>query len=698
MPEYLPYVKNEIKVLEGDTFFVSDGQGDVEALGPYGLFHKDTRFLSRYWIEINGRETQLLTSHEVDYFSAAFFLSNPPLDGIEKNTISIVRNRFVGNGMHEDLIVHNHNPRPVSLEVALYFECDFADLFEVKAEKIEKKGQILHQIDEEGQALRFIYRRDGFERQTVIEFTERPRLEEGRALFKITVPARGIWRTCIVIAMVSDAGEQRPKYGCDAFAETETELKRSLQEWHWKVPDLSSDCDFLNHTYRRSYIDLAALRLRAGERDEHRLPAAGLPWFMTIFGRDTLITSYQTLIFGPDLATGALRALARRQATKFDDFRDEEPGKILHEIRHGELTVFEEKPHSPYYGTVDATPLFLILLSEFYCWTADRALVQELKENALRALEWIDEYGDLDGDGYIEYKTRSREGLRNQGWKDSGDAVLFSNGELAEPPIALCEAQGYVYDAKLRTAELAEEVWKDSKLAVRLRREAEELKRRFNRDFWSEERGGYFAMALDREKRKVDSLTSNIGHLLWSGIVEKEKAEAVVRQLMSDALYSGWGVRTMSRDDAGFNPISYHNGTVWPHDNSIIAAGLARYGYRAEANRIISDILKAAEAMEYRLPEVFAGYSHERYTFPVRCPTSSSPQAWAAGATALFLRVMLGLEPDRNRRRLIVSPLLPPIVNRIELKGVRAFGKKYDIAVAGSQFEIAEAESEGEAK
>jgi glycogen debranching enzyme len=691
MTEYPPDIRNEIKVLEGDTFFISDDCGNVRQLGPYGLFHRDTRFLSRYWVEVNGEIPLVLTSKEVDYFSAAFFLSNPPLYGIQENTISIVRHRFVGDGMHEELILQNHNQEPVTLQLVFNFDCDFADLFEVKAARVEKKGELVHEIDEESHTVRYLYRRDTFLRKTIITFTQRPKLEKSRAVFEIALPARGLWQTCVEIAMETEEEQRRPKYGCDAFARGNNEVRQSLEEWRWSVPRLLSDCDALNHTYKQSYIDLAALRLRARAiHEEARLPAAGLPWFMTLFGRDTLITSFQTLLFGSNLAVGALKALASNQGGKVDDFHDEEPGKMLHEIRFGELTAFRDKPHSPYYGTVDATPLFLILLSEVYRWTADRKIVEELKGNALRALEWIDRYGDLDDDGYVEYKTRSREGLRNQGWKDSGDSILFSDGRLAEPPIALCEVQGYVYDAKLRTAELADEAWDDRGLAERLRSEAAELKQRFNRDFWIEERGGYFALALDADKKKVDSLTSNIGHLLWSGIVDDDKVDTIVRQLMSDALYSGWGVRTMSRDDHGFNPIAYHNGTVWPHDNSLIAAGLTRAGFRSEACRIMTDILQAGENFVYRLPEVFAGYSRARYSFPVRYPTSSSPQAWASGTPILFLQTMLGLEPDRKQRRLTASPFLPKIVSKIDLRGVRAFGKRYDISVEGEHFEVKE--------
>jgi glycogen debranching enzyme len=684
-----PDLRNEIKVFEGNSFFVSDDCGNVHDAGPYGLFYNDTRFLSRYWVEVNGQRPWVLTSKAVDFFSAAFFLANPPLDGAGANTVSVVRHRFLGDGVHEDLIIRNHNVNPVSLQISFFIDCDFADHFEVKEDRIRKKRTITCELDEAAHTLRYTYRRDGFLRGTVIAFSEKPRLEHHRATFDISVSAKGEWRTCVRIALVTEAGERQPKYRCDAFTPAATVATPPMERWHRAAPRLLSDCDWLNHTYQQSCLDLAALHLRVeGGGDVVWLPAGGLPWFMTIFGRDTLITAYQGLPLHPNLAHGALRALAVRQGTRVDDFRDEEPGKVPHEMRFGELTAFGDTPHSPYYGTADATPLFLILLHEYYRWTADRKLVEDLKGNARRAIEWIDRYGDLDGDGYVEYESRSCEGLRNQGWKDSADSVLFSDGTLAAAPIAPCEVQGYVYDAKLRTAELAEEVWGDRNLAERLRDEAVLLKKRFNRDFWVERRSGYFALALDGEKRRVDSLTSNIGHLLWSGIVEDNRAEAVVRQLMSEALYSGWGVRTLSSDDGGFNPIAYHNGTVWPHDNSIIATGLARYGYRAEANRITSDLLKAAASFEYRLPEAFAGYSRERYPFPVRYPTSSSPQAWAAGAPILLLRTMIGLEPDRVGRRLTVSPVLPEIVRRIEFRGVRAFGKAYDVSVTNGQSRV----------
>jgi len=389
---------------------------------------------------------------------------------------------------------------------------------------------------------------------------------------------------------------------------------------------------------------------------------------MTVFGRDSLITSFQALPFTLELAATTLKVLAARQATEVDDFRDAEPGKILHEIRFGELTYFDERPHSPYFGTADATPLFLVLLDEYERWTGDTELVRRLEPNARAALQWIDDYGDRDGDGFVEYERRNKQtGLENQCWKDSWDSIRFSDGSIAEGPIATCEIQGYVYDAKVRCARLARDVWNDDHLAARLELEAAELRRRFGEHFWIAERG-FYALALDGQKRRVDSLTSNIGHLLWSGIVDEDKADRVVEHLMDDALFSGWGVRTMAEGEGGYNPIRYHNGTVWPHDNSLIALGLSRYGYREEAARIAQAVLEAATYFHYRLPEVFAGYRRGRTSFPVEYPTASSPQAWATGTPLAFLRVLLGLEPDEDE--LISDPWLPDRIGRIELRDI----------------------------
>jgi glycogen debranching enzyme len=412
-----------------------------------------------------------------------------------------------------------------------------------------------------------------------------------------------------------------------------------------------------------------------------------MPWFMTVFGRDTLITCLQTLLFGPELAQNALQVLAELQAREDDPESDAEPGKIVHEVRHGKGA---DAWFPRYYGTVDATPLYLVLLSEVWRWTDDAGLVRDLREPALRALEWIDSYGDLDGDGFVEYRRRSSRGLVNQSWKDSGDSQLFHDGRRAEPPIAPCEVQGYVYDAKLRLAELAREVWRERELADRLEREAAELRTRFDEAFWCEARGGYYALALDGEKQRVDSLTSNIGHLLWSGIVPPERVDAIVDQLMGEELWSGWGVRTMSAGDAGFNPLAYHDGTVWPHDNSLIAWGLARYGRWAEAQRILRRLLNAASYFDHQLPEVFAGFSRTDTPFPIPYPTAARPQAWAAGAPVLMLQVLLGLAPDRRRHVLGTTAPddIPSWAGSLRLTGVRAFDKAWDVQLADGRVAI----------
>ena len=388
---------------------------------------------------------------------------------------------------------------------------------------------------------------------------------------------------------------------------------------------------------------------------------------MALFGRDSLITSYQALPFVPELAASTLRVLAASQGKVVDDYREEEPGRILHELRFGELTAFGERPHSPYYGSADATPLFLVLLDEYERWTGDSALARELEGPARAALDWIDRFGDRDGDGYVEYQRKTEAGLDNQCWKDSWNSIVYPDGRLAPPPRATCEIQGYVYDAKVRCARLAREVWHDEALAERLTKEAADLKRRFNRDFWVDDRE-FFALALDGEKRRVDTLTSNIGHLLWSGIVEEDRAAPVIRHLTGPRLFSGWGVRTMAEGEGAYNPIEYHNGTVWPHDTALVAAGLARYGDRAGAGRLALALLQASYFFQCRLPEVFAGYARERTVYPVEYPTACTPQAWASGAPLLLFRVLLGLEPRGDR--LAFDPVLPELVGSLAVRGI----------------------------
>ncbi|XXY85643.1 glycogen debranching N-terminal domain-containing protein [Sorangium sp. So ce296] len=655
-----------MSILDGGTFVVSDLRGNIEhsVSRPLGLFHLDTRFLSEWILTIDGVVPAALSTDDVQYFQAQFFLVPRPAAMYVQSTLSIVRSRFAGDGFHEDLLLMNHGKDPVDLEVRIQAAADFADLFEVK-DMLPKKGERYHRIEDNRLVLG--YRRERFVRETWISASQPAQIDPNGLTFRASIAPHGRWSTCLDVVAAIDGLEERHTRVKYAHGERHARpnIGISLESWMDHAPRLVTSNETLARTYERSLIDLAALRFFSKLMPDAAIPAAGLPWFMAAFGRDSIITSLQALPFVPELSRSTLRYLARRQGSRRDDFRDEEPGKILHEVRWGELTAFEERPHSPYFGAADSTPLFLILLDEYERWTGDAELVLSMEHTARAALRWIDQWGDRDGDGYVEYDTRNPEtGLENQCWKDSWDAIVFHDGSLAPRPLACCEIQGYVYDAKVRCARLARELWRDADLAARLERDAAELKRRFNQDFWLDDRG-FFALALDGRKRPVDSLTSNIGHLLWSGIVETSKAERVVEHLLGPHLFSGWGVRTLADDEGGYNPIGYHVGTVWPHDNSLIALGLRRYGFSVEAGRIATGNLAAAPFFHYRLPEAFAGYPRELTKFPVEYPTACSPQAWAAGAPLLFLRAVLGLEPMGNR--LFVDPAVPAELGEIRL-------------------------------
>jgi glycogen debranching enzyme len=649
-----------VSILDGNAFLVSDRRGDVEATptDTSGLFLNDTRFLSQWVLTIDGIRPTTLSIDDLAYYRVQIFQAHTTGTIYVNSHLSCIRQRSMGEGFREEITLWNHGRDPMDLEMKLEAGADFADLFEVK-DKLTKKGQLYSRV--EGKTLVLGYRRDKFHRQTKISAANASEVREDGFTFRVHLDAHSGWSTSIQVEAVMKADRPPKPTGKPQSAE-------SVKGWLDAAPRLKSTWEPLEQTYRRSIVDLAALRFRT-PFGEGSLPAAGLPWFMSLFGRDSLITSFQALPYSSELAATTLRTLAVFQARVDDAFRDEEPGKILHELRLGELTAFEERPHSPYYGAADSTPLFLILLEEYERWTGDRELVKALEREARAACEWIDRYGDRDGDGYVEYEKRNREtGLDNQCWKDSWDSIAFADGTLAPTPRATCEIQGYVYDAKRRTARLAREVWNDQHWADRLEQQAANLKRRFNQDFWIPERG-FFALALDGQKRKVDSLTSNIGHLLWSGIAEPDKAKKCVEHLMSDALFSGWGIRTMALGEGSYNPIGYHVGAVWPHDNSIIAWGLRVAGYKAEAARIARGILEAAELFHHRLPEAFSGYPRSATKYPVEYPTACSPQAWATGAPLLLLRAMLGLDSDG--KHLIVDPAIPEPMTQLELLDIR---------------------------
>ncbi len=586
-----------------------------------------------------------------------------------------------GDDLHEELRVLNSGEDDLVVELSLRFDADFADLFEVKDKHLDKKGKVSHRVHHD--RVQLTYRRENFVRSTVVR-AEGAALSQGSATYLLHLPPGGSWSTDVTVSFSSATPSNRtssgPRQGGNADYHGQ-DHEENLDEWLRQAPDLDTVWDDLHHTYQRSLLDLAALRLRADTLpDGPSLPAAGLPWFMAVFGRDSLITSYQALPFAPQLARTTLQALASRQATEMDDFRDAEPGKILHELRFGELTYFRERPQSPYYGSADSTPLFLILLDEYERWTGDAALVAQLEPQARAALEWVERYGDLDGDGYIEYQRRNRDsGLVNQCWKDSWNSIVHPDGRLASQPRGTCELQGYAYDARVRTARLAREIWGDVPLAERLEHDAAALKTRFNTDFWVEA-PGFFALALDGQKNRVPTLTSNMGQLLWTGIVEDSRVDAVVQHLMADPLFSGWGVRTLATGQDAYNPLSYHDGTVWPHDNALIAAGLARYGRRDEAGRVAQSVLEATPYFGHRLPEVFAGYSRADTQFPVQYPTACSPQAWASGAPLLLLRVLLGMRPEGDQ--LATDPHVPDRIGPLTLSGVPGRWGRSDVRSA----------------
>jgi glycogen debranching enzyme len=651
---------DEIGILQADTFLVSDRRGDVEptAERPRGLFYRDMRHLSRWQLRLNGRALHVLSADTLEYDEAVFFLVEPTGTIYRNPSVSIIRRRQVAAGFRESLTLYNHGTTAIQVEISELFGADFADLFEVK-DNLTKAGSYYRKHRPDGITLG--YRRGDFCRETHVT-AEGAYFTDESLTFRLELEPMQEWSADIDVTLGVTPDRQLPRRSHSP------DMPGTLQDWLDAAPRLEADWADLRHIYHRSLVDLAALRFYPDGMPGASLPAAGLPWFMALFGRDSLLTSYQTLPFVPELARTTLWSLAAKQATENDDFRDAEPGKILHEVRHGELAHFGECPQSPYYGAADTTPLFLIVLDEYERWTGDTGTVLRLEGPARAALRWLEEFGDPDGDGYLEYQTRNpRNGLVNQCWKDSWNSIVHPDGTLASLPRATCELQGYAYDARRRCARLAREVWSDPELAEKLERDADQLQRQFNEDFWLPEEG-FYALALDGDKRPVPTLTSNIGHLLWSGIVPPDRVDQLAGHLCGERMFSGWGVRTLADGQMAYNPIEYHNGTVWPHDTALAAAGLARYRRRQEANRLAIALLEAGRHLSHRLPEAFAGYPRAATLVPVLYPTACSPQAWASGAPLLLLRVLLGMEPSPDE--LVVAPHLPRWIGGLALHGV----------------------------
>jgi glycogen debranching enzyme len=674
-----------VTLIEGAAFAISLPSGDMMPGFPHGLFFRDTRFLSELRLRVNGQWPEPLSATTLDPFSAAFVLRDSPRPGLADSELMLVRNRYVGRGMREDVAVRNFGTEPAFCALEFQLDADFADLFDVKEGRLEYDGE--RSTDVDGREISWSSRQGRFGRGTRVEFSVQPQLSATRAVFEVIVPAGGKWDVCLQLTPILDAEAVTPRYLCGRPVERSTPATR-LEAWRRSLPRITTQHDNFAALLDRSAEDLAALRLFDPQHPDRVVVAAGAPWFMTVFGRDSLITSWMTMMIDPDLALGTLQTLASVQGVDVNPLTEEEPGRILHEMRFGESSELSLGGGRVYYGSADATPLFVMLLGELQRWGTKHDEVDALLPAADRALAWIEDFGDRDGDGYVEYLRTSDRGLRNQGWKDSFDGVRFADGRLADPPIALCEVQGYVYAAYIARAHFATELGDDD-LGVKLRARAAELKRRFNEDFWLEE-DGWLAMGLDRDKAKIDALTSNMGHCLWTGILDEEKAAIVGKRLLSDELFSGWGMRTLATSMVGYNPISYHIGSVWPHDNALCAEGLMRYGLVAEAHRVMEGIVAAAEFFGNRLPELFGGLPRDELPFPVIYPTSCSPQAWAAASPLLFLRSMLHFDPDVRNAQLHLAPDVPSWIGRLVLEHVPLMGGYVSLEVEGNECHVLE--------
>ena len=679
-----------LRINHGNTFMVTDLAGQIQPLGHFGIFSDDTRFLSYYACYVDGHAWERLTSTTTTYYATRIVLTNPEFtskDGkIPTGTLSLAISRTVQEGIHEDLDLTNYGLASVRFNLEIALRSDFADIFEVESRQFVRRGRIETRWDEENNKLSTTYTNGDFFRRLSYKISNcpsSPHSANGRITFEIKLQPGETWHACCGYTLAGNEHIRKPVNLCyEAMVDNRiinTGVERLHHEWLNSVTAVNSCNEVVNRLYRQSVDDLGALRLFDYDVEpDIWLPAAGVPKFVTLFGRDSLIVSLQTTIAHANFARGTLKKLAQWQATEYDDWRDAQPGKILHEIRQGELAYLKQVPHTPYYGTADATPLFLILLHEAWKWLGDESLLREHRSAALRCLEWIERDGDRNGDGFQEYQTRSARGIENQGWKDSGDAIVYPDGSQVKAPIALCELQGYVFDAQMRMAEVFEAL-AESDRAATLRTKAAALQRRFEERFWCEELDCY-AFALDADKQPVRSVASNTGHCLWSGIARPDRAARVVQRLLQPDMWSGWGIRTLSTQNPACNPFSYHRGSVWPHDNSLIALGFKRYGFAPEAAQVAHGIFNAGTCFASdRLPELYAGIECRPGTFPVPYLEANVPQAWAAASVFQLLQSMLGIQADAPQGYLYVDPYLPDWLSNLTLSGLEVGNARLDL-------------------
>jgi glycogen debranching enzyme len=667
-----------INLVDGTSFVVSSPSGAIGYGPAEGLFVLDTRILSRWAIDIDGWKLTPLTFVASGPFSGTFVTRVEHAGEVDAPVVLIQR-RYVGRGLRESLEIRNHGPE-CELVVRLRVGSDFAGLFEVKAGRVAA-SELTPSIEAVDGGLRIRDARDHTPiecvsvRSTVLPAVADP--EAGALSWTVVLAPGDRWETCLEIAAVATDGEiLSPSHPCGQPVDEAVPVNR-MRHWRGRVAQISSEDPLLERVVERSLADLGSLRIFDPDHVDRVVVAAGAPWFMALFGRDSILTSWMALPFDHELAAGVLAELADSQGTEVVERTEEQPGRILHEVRFDPFSTQLLGGSGTYYGTIDATPLFVMLVGELARWTGLTDRVRALLPAADRALDWIDRYGDRDGDGFVEYARSDPQGLEHQGWKDSWDGIRHGDGSVATPPIALCEVQGYVYAARRARAELARALG-DADLASDLDASADRLAQRFDEAFWLPDRGWY-AVGLDADKQPIRSLTSNIGHLLWSGIVAPERAGQIAARLRSDAMFSGFGIRTMAADEAGYNPLSYHCGSVWPHDTALAVAGLARYGFDAEAQLVTRGLLDAADAGGGRLPELFGGFARDDVAAPVPYPTSCSPQAWAAGSSLLLVRAMLGLEPNVLAGRIEVRPRIADWIGTVRLHGIPIGSERVDI-------------------
>jgi glycogen debranching enzyme len=680
---------SSVTLIDGSTFCIADSAGDIERGHVHGLFVRDTRMLSRWELTVDGLAPQPLSVQQREPYAATFLCRRPPRRGRADSTLLVIRHRYVGGGMREDVTIRNTAARPARCIVALAADTDFADLFEVKAGRsrmpVGAAGRPSADAGGGGELL-LSGRRGSRRHEVVIRADRRPSSREGRLTWRLTIPGHGEQTLSIEVVPATNGAVMRLRHPRGEAAERSVPAAE-LRQWRRQGPYVRTADDSLGATLQRSVEDIGALRIFDPDHPDRPVVAAGAPWFMALFGRDSLLTSWMLLPWDTDLAVGTLQTLAERQGQKVDRITEEEPGKILHEVRFGPAATTALDGSSAYYGTVDATPLFVMVLGELARWGHDDQAVAELLPHADRALEWIQTYGDADGDGFVEYARKTSRGLVNQGWKDSWDGINFADGTIARPPIALAEVQGYTFAAYRARAHLARAAG-DKQGERHWRGKAAALKRAFNERFWLPERGWY-AVGLDAGKHPIDALTSNVGHCLWTGIADAAKAESVARHLLSPQMFTGWGIRTLASTMAAYNPMSYHNGSVWPHDNAICAAGLVRYGFIRGAQQVAEAIMDAAAHFGYRLPELFCGFDRDDFAAPVPYPTSCSPQAWAAAAPLQLLHALLRIAPELTASRLWCAPALPRRYLPLRVSGLRLSRSRLTIDVEEDGWDLA---------